>query len=80
MKRVQNNIKIDLKIKDNRDKENEKMNYLLENLYKKRFCIPTQDSVKDYERGAKQVNECLCGNYNHVACIIKGKEREPPEM
>lgn len=56
------------------------MNNLLENLYKKRFCIPMEDSVMDYEKGDKQVKECLCGNYNHVACIIKGKEREPPEM
>ncbi len=64
----------------NRDKIKTRMNYLLENLYKKRFCIPMEDSVMDYERGEKQVKECLCGNYNHVACIIKGKEREPPEM
>jgi hypothetical protein len=51
------------------------MEYLCDNLYKKRFCLNTQEDITNYMSGDKQVQKCLCGPYNHVACILKGKER-----
>ena len=35
--------------------------------------LPHDTDVISYEEGRKEINSCLCGNYNHVACIIKGK-------
>jgi hypothetical protein len=52
-----------------------KMDILCENLYKKRFCLNVNEDVSNYINGDKHVHKCLCGPYNHVACVLKGKER-----
>ena len=50
-----------------------KMNSLLNTMFAKRFCLEGNANVADYEQGSSSVNACLCGNYNHVACVLKGK-------
>lgn len=49
------------------------MNSLLNTMFAKRFCLEGNANVADYEQGSSSVNACLCGNYNHVACVLKGK-------
>jgi hypothetical protein len=39
----------------------------------KRFCLPVNSEIELYENGLSNVNACLCGHYNHVACILQGK-------
>jgi hypothetical protein len=39
---------------------------LIDSLYNKRFCLPSNG-------GASIQKNCLCGNYNHIACIFLGK-------
>jgi len=51
------------------------MNRLLDTMFIKRFCLPVGSNIDSYENGEKNVSECLCGHYNHAACIIKGKDR-----
>jgi hypothetical protein len=51
------------------------MDILCENLYKKRFCLNVNEDISNYMNGEKHVHKCLCGPYNHVACVLKGKER-----
>jgi|Laugresu1bdmlbsd_1035121.scaffolds.fasta_scaffold42567_1 hypothetical protein len=46
---------------------------LLNKMFLKRFCLPSNSDVSLYENGIKKVTRCSCGNYNHVACIIKCK-------
>lgn len=46
------------------------MNPLLNKMFAKRFGLSSDTNVDDYSNG---VNTCMCGNYNHVACILKGK-------
>ena len=53
------------------------MNTLLETMFIKRFCLPVNSDVEMYEKGESNINSCFCGNYNHIACIIKGKDRFP---
>ncbi len=47
------------------------MNTLLNTMYAKRFGLSADIDVDDYKNTS--VNSCLCGNYNHVACVLKGK-------
>jgi hypothetical protein len=52
------------------------MNNLLDTMFIKRFCLPHDSDISLYENGAShKISSCLCGNYNHVACILKGKWR-----
>ena len=44
---------------------------LLDKLFIKRFCLSVDDDIELYETGKKDINSCLCGHYNHVACIIQ---------
>jgi hypothetical protein len=48
---------------------------ILDKLFKKRFCLPAYADISDYENGNNSVNACYCGNYNHIACVFKGKDR-----
>ena len=50
------------------------MNNLLDNMFVKRFCLPSNSDISDYESGIKRVDSCLCNRYNHAACIFKGKD------
>jgi len=50
---------------------------ILNTMFLKRFCLPHNSEIENYENGKNKINNCACGNgnYNHIACIIKGKER-----
>ena len=48
---------------------------ILDKMFIKRFCLPSDTNVETYETGENTVDSCLCGNYNHVACILQGKDR-----
>ena len=50
---------------------------LLETMFIKRFCLPANTNVEKYETGEENINSCVCGHYNHIACVLKGKERQP---
>ncbi len=51
------------------------MTELFDRLFIKRFCLPCDIDVSSYENGTTNLSSYLCGNYNHAACILKGKER-----
>jgi hypothetical protein len=44
---------------------------LLDKMFIKRFCLPVDSDIELYEQGKKGINECLCGHYNHAACILQ---------
>ena len=46
---------------------------LLDNMFLKRFCLPVNSDIELYENGKANINSCLCGHYNHAACILQGK-------
>ena len=46
---------------------------LLDKMFIKRFCLPVNSDIDSYENGSINMNSCLCGNYNHIACVLKGK-------
>ncbi len=48
---------------------------LLDNMFIKRFCLPVNTDIDLYENGKVSVNSCLCGHYNHAACVLQ-KKRE----
>ena len=47
---------------------------ILDTLFMKRFCLPVDADISDYEDGKMNINSCLCGNYNHASCLLQGKE------
>jgi hypothetical protein len=49
------------------------MNNLLDTMFLKRFCLSFDTDVEDYENGTCNITSCLCGNYNHVSCVLQGK-------
>lgn len=51
------------------------MQRLFDQMFLKRFCLPSNSDISNYENGDLDVNSCLCGNYNHIACVFKGKDR-----
>lgn len=51
------------------------MIHLLDKMFIKRFCLPSNTDINLYENGVDVVPSCVCGNYNHVSCILKGKGR-----
>ena len=51
------------------------MQRLFDQMFLKRFCLPANSDISNYENGKLEVNHCLCGNYNHIACTFKGKDR-----
>jgi cytidine deaminase len=44
---------------------------LFEKLFIKRFCLPANTDVAKYENGDASIKNCICGNYYHVACVVK---------
>ncbi len=48
------------------------MNGLLETMYLKRFCLPSNLDVKN-NTYINKINDCLCGDSNHIACVFQGK-------
>lgn len=51
------------------------MTEILDTLFLKRFCLPVNVDISSFEIGKAKVPNCLCGNYNHAACILQGKKR-----
>jgi hypothetical protein len=51
------------------------MNTLLDTMFIKRFCLPSNANIEKYENGQENILSCLCGHYNHIACVFQGKER-----
>ncbi len=51
------------------------MERILDQMFIKRFCLPSNTDISNYETGNKNIENCLCGNYNHAACVFKGKDR-----
>lgn len=50
------------------------MNTLLDTMFIKRFCLPHDSDIESYENGkCNNISPCLCGNYNHVSCVLQGK-------
>ena len=43
------------------------MNTIIDTLYCKRFCLPTNSNNSN-------ILPCLCGNYNHASCLLQGKD------
>lgn len=46
------------------------MNNLLDTMFIKRFCLPLNVSIGD---DRITINNCLCGPFNHVACVLQNK-------
>lgn len=46
---------------------------LLDKMFLKRFCLPYDTNIASYETGKCNVPVGLCGNYNHVSCVLQGK-------
>jgi hypothetical protein len=51
------------------------MNTLLDTMFIKRFCLPSNSDIQLYENGIENVSTCMCGHYNHVSCVLQGKGR-----
>lgn len=51
------------------------MNNLLDTMFIKRFCLPSNSDINLYENGKSDISSCVCGNYNHVSCVLQGKGR-----
>jgi hypothetical protein len=49
------------------------MQNLLDTMFIKRFCLPMNANIECYENGIDTVPACVCGQYNHVSCILQGK-------
>jgi len=48
------------------------MTSLMEILYSKRFCLPSNYNHSSKKELIRNTN-CLCGNYYHIACIFIGR-------
>ena len=48
---------------------------LLDMMFIKRFCLPVNSNINLYETRQNTVPSCVCGHYNHIACILQGDER-----
>jgi hypothetical protein len=46
---------------------------LLDKMFIKRFGLPANSDIELYENGSSNLKSCLCGDYNHAACVLKGK-------
>lgn len=47
------------------------MNALLDTMFIKRFCLPYNSDIELYENGKCTVSSCVCGNFNHISCVLK---------
>lgn len=52
------------------------MMQILDTLFIKRFNLPAGTDIETYENGTNKVKSCLCGNFNHASCILKGKGKQ----
>lgn len=55
------------------------MNTLIEKLYKKRLCLPSNAEFEDLSNlqimpNIVKNNLCKCGYSYHIACVFKGKD------
>ena len=50
------------------------MSQIFDTLFIKRFCLPSNTDISSYELGNTSVPACLCGNFNHVSCLLQGKQ------
>ena len=50
------------------------MDNLLDKMFIKRFCLPINSDINLYESGKLNIDSCLCGVYNHIACVLQGKQ------
>ena len=50
------------------------MESLLDIMFIKRFCLPSNIDIESYKNGKQDISQCICGNYNHIACILQGKD------
>jgi hypothetical protein len=50
------------------------MNNIFDTLFIKRFCLPANSDISSFENGKSHISNCLCGNYNHAACLLQGRE------
>lgn len=51
------------------------MSRILDTMFMKRFCLPSNADISSYENGESKISSCLCGNFNHAACLLEGKDR-----
>ncbi len=51
------------------------MDSLFDTMFIKRFCLPNNTNIEKYENGEQQIPSCICGHYNHIACVFRGKDR-----
>lgn len=49
------------------------MTNLLDKMFIKRFCLPIDTDIDIYENGQGNINPCLCGDFNHISCLLQGK-------
>lgn len=50
------------------------MSQIIDTLFIKRFCLSSNADIASYESGELNIKSCLCGNFNHACCILKGKQ------
>lgn len=50
---------------------------LLNKMFLKRYCLPINTDVRKYENNDNEriKPKTVCGNYNHISCILKGKRQ-----
>ena len=49
------------------------MDKILSKMFLKRYCLPINTDISSYELGEKSLrNSSVCGNYNHISCVLKG--------
>ncbi len=48
---------------------------ILDTLFLKRFHLPHNSDISSFENGESKISSCLCGNYNHASCILKGQQK-----
>lgn len=51
------------------------MSQILDTLFFKRFGLHSDSDISLFENGELRISYCLCGNYNHVSCILQGKQK-----
>ena len=51
------------------------MTHILDTLFLKRFCLPSDADISLYETNQSKILSCLCGNYNHASCLLQGKQK-----
>lgn len=49
-----------------------KMEHLLDKMYRMRFCLSTMENDTSKQKQSK----CICVGYNHIACIFKSKGKD----